>query len=256
MRQIRNFRQNRLFQGPLCHPTWLEITLWLIAILAIFLIIASFKGALCHLIWILTDFDEFSPYSLFSSNWPLLSKSLLWTEPLCHIIWLVHSTRTNFRHFHSFRQICHFRKNRHSQSRPLIISFHSLQRLWRSFVKIAIFQFFYLFIYFFFIASVWISLYSYISAKLIQVHWKNQLFFVCDLKCQPFLKRGQLLSLSYGNWLIFPATFYTWRYFETKLKSFGARISFVQWLVVKNLIFFSQSDSFQTRWIFYLWSWL
>ena len=140
---------------------------------------------------------------------------------------------TNFRHCHSFRQICHFCKNRHSQSGPLIISFHLLQRLWRSFVKVALFQFF-----FFFIASVWSSLYSYISAKLIQVHWKNQLFFVCDLKCQPFLKRGQLLSLSYGNWLIFPATFYTWRYFETKLKCFGARISFVQWLVVKNFIFF------------------
>ena len=70
-----------------------------------------------HLPWKLY-FGEFLPYS---SNWPLSSKSLLWTAPLCHIIWLVHITMANFCHFQSFRQICHFRQNRQSQMGPLII---------------------------------------------------------------------------------------------------------------------------------------
>ena len=70
-----------------------------------------------HLSWKLY-FGEFLPYS---SNWPLSSKSLLWTAPLCHIIWLVHITMANFCHFQSFRQICQFRQNRQSQMGPLII---------------------------------------------------------------------------------------------------------------------------------------
>ena len=70
-----------------------------------------------HLPWKLY-FGEFLPYS---SNWPLSSKSLLWTAPLCHIIWLVHITMANFCDFQSFRQIFHFRQNRQSQMGPLII---------------------------------------------------------------------------------------------------------------------------------------
>lgn len=139
---------------------------------------------------------------------------------------------TNFRHFHSFRQICHFRKNHHSQKWTLdhFISFVPKAlakfRLIRQFRQNRPFP-----IFFFFIASVWISLYSYISAKLIQVHIKSLLFIVFDLKCQPFLKRGQ--------GLIFPASFYTWRYFETKLKCFEGVFVSCSGYLSRILFFFS-----------------
>ena len=221
---------------------------------AIFIKIAFFKGRFS----IPFDLTRFS------------SESRLSKEPFA-ISFEFLLTLANFRHF---RQIGHYRQNRYFGRGPFAISFDLFITLWRIFAIFTVFAKFAIFAkspllkwthdhfislvpkalakfrvirqfrqnrpfpIFFFIAIVWISLYTYISAKLIQVHWKNLLFFVVDLKCQPFL------------------TFYTWRYFETKLKCFEARISLMQWLCVRNLIFFPQSDSFQTRWIFYLWSWL
>ena len=60
-----------------------------------------------HITWKLY-FGQFLPYLQFSLNWPLSSKSLLWTAPLCHIIWLVHITMAHLRHFESFRQCAIF----------------------------------------------------------------------------------------------------------------------------------------------------
>ena len=88
-----------------------------------------------HLPWKLY-FGEFLPYS---SNWPLSSKSLLWTAPLCHIIWLAHITMANLRYFHSFRQCSIFVDSFPRQSFTLDV----ISKLKLSALKLAIMAYFF-----------------------------------------------------------------------------------------------------------------
>ena len=74
-----------------------------------------------------------------------------------------------FRHFHSFCQICHFRQNRQSQRGPLIIFNFTCSKGFGKFSSYSPFRQNRLFPTFL-IAGVWISLYSCISTKLIQVY--------------------------------------------------------------------------------------
>ena len=165
-----------------------------------------------HLPWKLY-FGEFLPYS---SNWPLSSKSLLWTAPLCHIIWLVHITMANFCHFTVlakfaiFVKIANLKWDHWSFLISLVPKALAKFRPVRHFRHERVFPTF-------LIAGVWIRLYSYISGLLKTA----TVLFVCFAKCQPLLK-PRASAKSHRNWPIFPAKFYTWLYFETKLECFEA----------------------------------
>ena len=116
--------------------------------------------------WPVNNTGEFSPNSTFPSKSPLWKKpfavSLYLTfgecprysyfyqirvlatliGPLCYLVRIFADFLANFCHFDSFRQIRHFRQNRHSQRGPMIVLFEFLQRLWRTsaiFVKIETF---------------------------------------------------------------------------------------------------------------------
>ena len=141
-----------------------------------------------HLSWKLY-FGEFLPYS---SNWPLSSKSLLWTAPLCHIIWLVHITMANFAIFTVFAKFAIFVKIANLKGDPWSFLISLVPKALANFRLIHHFRQNRLFPTFL-IAGVWISLYSCITAKLIQVYWKqlqSSLTFICEV----FLTEIDLLS--------------------------------------------------------------
>ena len=128
-------------------------------------------------------FGEFSPYLLFSSNWPLSSKSLLWTAPPCHIIWLVHITMANFAILTVFAKFAIFVKIANLKGDPWSFLISLVPKALANFRLIRHFRQNRLFPTFL-ITGVWISLYSCISAKLIQVYWKQlqcSLSFICEV---------------------------------------------------------------------------
>ena len=201
-----------------------------------------------HLPWKLY-FGEFLPYS---SNWPLSSKSLLWTAPLCHIIWLVHITMANFCHFTVFAKFAIFVKIANLKGDPwsflisLVPKALAKFRLIRHFRHERVFPTF-------LIAGVWIRLYSYISGLLKTA----TVLFVCFAKCQPLLKpRASAKSIS-QKLTHFPGKVLHLALFRNKT---WVLWSLQEWPIscgyMSGILFFSQFDSFQTPWIFYPWSWL
>ena len=113
----RHFRQNRHFpKGPFAISFAFLFIIWRFRrLIAIFANIATFQRPLCHLIWIFVD-----SLAILAIN----------------------------RHFCLFRQIRHFRRNRHFPKGPFAISFEFLFTVWRFwrlstisaiFVKYAIF---------------------------------------------------------------------------------------------------------------------
>ena len=193
-----------------------------------------------HLSWKLY-FAEFSPYLLFSSNWPLSSKSLLWTAPPCHIIWLVHITMANFAIFTVFAKFAIFVKIANLKGDPwsflisLVPKALANFRLIRLFVKIAPFQLF--------LSPASGSAYTAVYQLNLYRFTENSYSVLCLLSAKSFLQK---LTHCPGKVL------------ETKLKCFEACKNglFLSCSGYMSGILFSQFDSFQTRWIFYPWSWL
>ena len=201
-----------------------------------------------HLPWKLY-FGEFLPYS---SNWPLSSKSLLWTAPLCHIIWLVHITMANFCHFTVFAKFAIFVKIANLKWDPWSFLISLVPKALAKFRPIRHFRHERVFPTFL-IAGVWIRLYSYISGLLKTA----TVLFVCFAKCQPLLKpRASAKSIS-QKLTHFPGKVLHLALFRNKT---WVLWSLQEWPIscgyMSGILFFSQFDSFQTPWIFYPRSWL